>query len=215
MGLTQTLVREAARRILGSDQVVYQGQTFDLGSPFDELTVEAGLVRHNPELTGELRNVNRLREACGRKGIVHRPEDGAGKLQIELFEKTVERHLRGPVFVTRFPAEVSPLARRNDADPFVADRFELFIAGRELANGFSELNDSEEQAERFRQQARAKALGDDEAMYFDDDFIRALEYGMPPAAGLGVGIDRLIMLLTDSPSIRDVILFPHLKPEAT
>ena len=215
MGLTQTLVREAARRVLGSDQVVYQGQTFDLGSPFDELTVEAGLVRHNPELAGELRNVKRLREACGRKGIAHRPEDGAGKLQIELFEKTVERHLRGPVFVTRFPAEVSPLARRNDDDPFVADRFELFIAGRELANGFSELNDSEEQAERFRQQARAKALGDDEAMYFDDDYIRALEYGMPPAAGLGVGIDRLIMLLTDSPSIRDVILFPHLKPEAT
>ena len=215
MELTQTLVREAARRVLGNDQVDYQGQTFDLGSPFDELTVEAGLARHNPEMAGELRSVNRLREACGRKGIAHRPEDGAGKLQIELFDKTVESHLQGPVFVTRFPAEVSPLARRNDDDPFVADRFELFIGGRELANGFSELNDPEEQAERFRQQARAKALGDDEAMYFDDDYIRALEYGMPPAAGLGVGIDRLIMLLTDSPSIRDVILFPHLKPEAT
>ena len=214
MELTQTLVREAATRVLGTEQVEYQGQTYDLGAPFEVLTVEAGLVHHNLELADDLRDVNRLRKACERRGINYRAEDGAGKLQIELFEKTVENQLQGPVFVTRFPAEVSPLARRNDDDPFVADRFELFIAGREIANGFSELNDPEEQAERFRQQAHAKALGDDEAMYFDDDYIRALEYGMPPAAGLGLGIDRLIMLLTDSASIRDVILFPHLKPEA-
>ena len=215
IGLTQTLVREAARRLLGTDRVVYRDRSYDLGSPFEVLTVEAGLARHNPELADDLRNVDRLRDACERKGVAYRSEEaGAGKLQIELFEKTVERHLQGPVFVTRFPAEVSPLARRNDADPFLADRFELFIAGREIANGFSELNDPEEQAERFREQARAKALGDDEAMYFDEDYVRALEYGMPPAAGLGVGIDRLVMLLTDSPSIRDVILFPHLKPEA-
>ena len=214
MDLTQTLVREAARRLLGTDQVDYQGQTYDLGSTFEVLTVEGALVRQSPELAGVLRNVDRLREACGRIGIAHRPGDGAGKLQIELFEKTVEKNLRGPVFVTAYPAEVSPLARRNDADPFLADRFELFLAGRELANGFSELNDPEEQAERFREQVRAKSRGDDEAMYFDDDYIRALEYGMPPAAGLGVGIDRLMMLLTDSASIRDVILFPHLKAEA-
>ena len=214
MDLTQTLVREAARRLLGTDQVDYQGQTYDLGSPFEVLTVEGALVRENPELAEVPRNVDRLRETCDRQGIVHRPGDGAGKLQIELFEKTVEKHLRGPVFVTAYPSEVSPLARRNDADPFLADRFELFVAGRELANGFSELNDPEEQAERFREQVNAKAQGDDEAMYFDDDYIRALEYGMPPAAGLGLGIDRLMMLLTDSASIRDVILFPHLKPEA-
>ncbi len=214
IGLTQTLIREAARTLLGKDQVDYQGQTFDLGSPFEMLTVEAGLLRHNPELAAGVRDVGRLREVCEQKGVAHKPEYGAGKLQIELFEKSVEQHLIGPVFVTQYPAEVSPLARRNDADPFLTDRFELFIAGREIANGFSELNDPEDQAERFREQARAKALGDDEAMYFDDDYIRALEYGMPPAAGLGIGIDRLVMFLTDSASIRDVILFPHLKPES-
>ena len=214
INLTRTLVREAAGTLLGTAKVEYQGRTFDLDRPFEELTVEDALVRHNPELSGDLRSVDRLREACRRAGIGYRPEDGAGKLQIELFEKSVERHLEGPVFITRYPAEVSPLARRNDDDPFVTDRFELFIAGRELANGFSELNDPEDQAERFRQQARAKSMGDEEAMYYDGDYIRALEYGMPPAAGLGLGIDRLVMLLTDSPSIRDVILFPHLKPEA-
>lgn len=214
MNLTRTLVRDAAVRVLGAERIDYQGDTFDLGRPFEVLSVEAALQRHVPELAGGLRSVSRLREACAQRGIAHRPEDGAGKLQIELFEKTVEAHLGGPVFVTGFPAEVSPLARRNDADPFVADRFELFIAGREIANGFSELNDPEEQAERFRKQAGDRARTDDEAMYFDADYIRALEYGMPPAAGLGVGIDRLVMLLTDSPSIRDVILFPHLKPEA-
>ena len=131
-----------------------------------------------------------------------------------MFEKTVEHHLRGPLFVTQFPAEVSPLARRNDVDPFVADRFELFVAGREIANGFSELNDPEEQAKRFHEQAQAHARGDEEAMYYDNDYIRALEYGMPPAGGMGLGIDRLVMFLTDSPSIRDVVLFPHLKAEA-
>ena len=214
MELTQMLVREAASRTLGTEQVEYQGQRFDFGKPFDVLTVEEGLERHIPELAGDMRSVSRLREACEQREVPHRPEDGAGKLQIRLFEKFVEGQLQGPVFVTRFPAEVSPLSRRNDEDPFVADRFELFVSGREIANGFSELNDPEEQAERFRQQARAKALGDDEAMYFDEDYIRALEYGMPPAAGLGLGIDRLIMLLTDSPSIRDVILFPHLRPES-
>jgi len=214
IALTQTLVREIARSLLGVDVVEYQGESFDLGSPFEEQTIEAGLLQFNPDLAGDLRDAERLRRACDEKGVKHRPEYGAGKLQIELYEKTVEPHLTGPVFVTQFPAEVSPLARRNDDDPFVTDRFELIVAGREIANGFSELNDPEEQAERFRDQANAKALGDDEAMYFDEDYIRALEYGMPPAAGLGIGIDRLVMLLTDSASIRDVILFPHLRPES-
>jgi len=213
IGLTQTLVREAARLVLGTEQLVYQGERFDLGDAFEVMTVEAGLLRHNPGLGDGLRDVERLRRACDELGIKHRPEYGAGKLQIELFERTVEQHLAGPLFVTQFPAEVSPLARRNDDDPFLTDRFELFIAGREIANGFSELNDPEDQAERFREQAQAKAMGDDEAMYFDEDYIRALEYGMPPAAGLGIGIDRLVMLLTDSASIRDVVFFPHLKPE--
>ncbi len=214
LGLTQTLIREAARRVLGTDQVVYQGEAYDLAGTFDVLTIEAGLLRHNPDLDGGIRDVATLRRACERAGIEHKPEHGAGKLQIELFERTVEPHLAGPVFVTRFPAEVSPLARRTNDDPFLTDRFELFIARREIANGFSELNDPEDQAERFREQARARALGDEEAMYVDEDYIRALEYGMPPAAGLGIGIDRLVMLLTDSASIRDVVLFPHLKPEA-
>ena len=214
MRLTQTLVCEAARLVLGTDRVVYQGESYDLGSAFETLTLEAGVLEHNPELGEDLRDVERLRSVCDEKGIKHKPEYGAGKLQVELFEGTAERHLTGPVFVTQYPAEVSPLARRNDDDPFLTDRFELFVAGKEIANGFSELNDPEEQAERFREQAQAKAMGDEEAMYFDADYIRALEYGMPPAAGLGVGIDRLVMLLTNSASIRDVVLFPHLKPEA-
>jgi lysyl-tRNA synthetase class 2 len=151
---------------------------------------------------------------CSAQGIEVAPAFGTGKLQYDLFEKTVETTLRGPVFVTQYPAEVSPLARCNDSDPFVTDRFELFIAGRELANGFAELNDSEDQAARFRAQAEAKASGDEEAMFYDADYIRALEYGMPPAAGLGIGIDRLAMLFTNSPSIRDVLLFPQLKPES-
>ncbi|MEE3236485.1 MAG: amino acid--tRNA ligase-related protein, partial [Pseudomonadota bacterium] len=140
---------------------------------------------------------------------------GAGKLQIEIFEKTGETQLRQPTFVTQYPTEVSPLSRRNDMDSFVTDRFELFIGGREIANGFSELNDSEDQEARFRTQAANREAGDDEAMQFDADYIRALEYGLPPTAGLGLGIDRIVMLFTDSPSIRDVLLFPHMRPEIT
>ena len=177
-------------------------------------TFEAALQRACPELdAARLRDRAALAEACQRHGIEAHAEHGAGKLQLELFEKTVEPTLRGPVFVTGYPAEVSPLARANDADPFLTDRFELFIAGREIANGFSELNDPEEQAARFRAQVEAKAHGDEEAMFYDEDYVRALEHGMPPAGGLGIGIDRLVMLLTDSQSIRDVILFPQLKPE--
>jgi lysyl-tRNA synthetase class 2 len=215
MTLTENLVRNAALSLVGDTTVQYQGELVDLGQKFGEITVEAALQRANPELKPEnIRDRAVLASVCAQKGIDARAESGAGKLQYELFEKTVETTLRTPVFVTQFPAEVSPLARCNDADPFVTDRFELFIAGRELANGFSELNDPEEQAARFRAQVDAKAQGDEEAMFFDDDFIRALEYGMPPAAGLGLGIDRLAMLLTNSASIRDVLLFPQLKPEA-
>ena len=147
------------------------------------------------------------------KGVECSPHDGPGKLQLDLFEKTAEHALEQPTFVYAYPAEVSPLARRNDADPFVTDRFEFFVGARELANGFSELNDPEDQAERFREQAARKTAGDEEAMYYDADYIRALEYGMPPAGGCGIGIDRLMMLITDSPNIRDVILFPHLRRE--
>ena len=155
-----------------------------------------------------------LRGVCDAKNIHYQAADGAGKLQIELFEKTGEHTLIQPTFAYAYPAEVSPLSRANDADPFITDRFEFFIARRELANGFSELNDPEDQAQRFRAQLARKQAGDEEAMQYDADYVRALEYGMPPAAGLGIGVDRLVMLLTDSPSIRDVLLFPHMRPES-
>ena len=210
--LTQTLIRETTRVIHGKDLLEYQGNQFDLSGPFNVMTVEDSLIKFNSDLDrNRLRDRSYLSEICEAHGVQCRSGDGAGKLQIEIFEKTVENQLTEPVFITQYPAEVSPLARRNDDDPFLADRFEFFVAGREIANGFSELNDPEDQAGRFRKQAEAKSCGDEEAMFYDGDYIRALEYGMPPAAGLGIGIDRLVMLLTDSPSIRDVILFPQLK----
>jgi lysyl-tRNA synthetase, class II len=160
-----------------------------------------------------LRDITYLRKSCEKLGIPVNTHDGPGKLQIELFEKSAEHTFMDPTFVYAYPAEVSPLSRANDADPFLTDRFEFFIAGREIANGFSELNDAEDQAARFRAQVARKDKGDEEAMFYDADYVRALEYGMPPTAGLGVGIDRLVMFFTDSASIRDVILFPHLRPE--
>jgi lysyl-tRNA synthetase class 2 len=160
-----------------------------------------------------LRDLNYLRNFCTRLGIPFKDGDGAGKLQIEIFEKTAEHRLSQPTFVHAYPAEVSPLARRSDADPFLTDRFEFFVGGRELANGFSELNDPEDQAARFKQQSERKTAGDEEAMFYDADYIRALEYGLPPTAGLGIGVDRVVMLFTDSPSIRDVLLFPHMRLE--
>jgi len=215
MALTEKLLRSAALALTGSTSVEYQGERIDLAPPFAEITVEAALEQANPELTGaNIRDRAAVAAVCRTRGIDVAPESGVGRLQYELFEKTVEATLRGPVFVTQYPAEVSPLARCNDQDPFVTDRFELFIGGRELANGFAELNDPEEQAARFQAQAAAKAAGDEEAMFFDADYIRALEYGMPPAGGLGIGVDRLTMLLTNSPSIRDVLLFPQLKRES-
>ena len=215
MELTEKLLRTAAQTLIGTTVVEHQGERLDFGPAFAVTTFEAALERQIPGLdSAKLRDRAALAELCPQYKIEVHPGQGAGKLQLELFEKTVEPTLRGPVFVTGYPAEVSPLARASDADPFLTDRFELFVAGREIANGFSELNDPEEQAARFRAQADAKAHGDEEAMFYDEDYVRALEYGMPPAGGLGIGIDRLVMLLTNSPSIRDVLLFPQLKPEA-
>jgi lysyl-tRNA synthetase, class II len=177
--------------------------------------VEQAILERNPELDpSQLRDLAILRRACDRLAIPFSDRDGPGKLQIEIFEKTVEQTLMDPTFVYAYPVEVSPLSRCNDQDPFITDRFEFFLAGRELANGFSELNDPEDQAARFAAQVARKDKGDEEAMFYDADYVRALEYGMPPTAGLGVGIDRLVMFFTDSPSIRDVIAFPQLRPEA-
>ncbi len=214
MDMTEALLHGMADAVLGTTRVDYQGETFDFGSQFPRKTVEEVILEFNPDLDAEkLRDRDYLVGVCGKLGIPVKDSYGPGKLQIEIFEKTGEEHLRQPTFVIRYPTEVSPLSRKNDADPFVTDRFEFFIAGREIANGFSELNDSEDQADRFREQALNREGGDDEAMAFDHDYIRALEYGMPPTAGIGIGIDRLVMLLTDSPSIRDVLLFPHMRPE--
>ncbi len=214
MGLVERLMQGLAGAIAGSLQVDYQGRRFDFGQPFARLSVEEAIMARNPDFDARtIRDRDRLRAACEALGLPVAAGDGPGKLQIELFEKTCERHLEQPTFVHSYPAEVSPLARRRDGDAFVTDRFEFFVNGREIANGFSELNDPEDQAERFREQVARKEAGDQEAMLFDADYIRALEYGMPPAAGLGVGIDRLVMLLTDSPSIRDVLLFPQLRRE--
>jgi len=192
--------------------VTYQGSEYELGAPFARLTVEEAVAKFNPQADpSRFRDVAYLQSLCAELDIAVPNEAGSGKLLIEVFEKTVEHRLDQPTFITAYPAEVSPLARRSDDDPWLTDRFEFFVAGRELANGFSELNDPEDQAERFRAQVRQKSAGDEEAMFFDADYVTALEYGMPPTAGLGVGIDRLVMFLTDSPSIRDVLLFPHMR----
>ncbi len=214
MDWIEKAIRGMADAIHGGQTLTYQGREYDLARPFRRVTVEQAILDHNPGLDrARLRDGAYLREVCGTLGIPVQPHDGPGKLQIEIFEKTAEHTLYDPTFVCAYPAEVSPLSRANDQDPFLTDRFELFIAGRELANGFSELNDPEDQAARFRAQVARKDRGDEEAMFYDADYVRALEYGMPPTAGLGVGIDRLVMFFTDAPSIRDVILFPHLRPE--
>jgi lysyl-tRNA synthetase class 2 len=212
--LLESLLKSLAEALNGSCELVYQGDEIHLGEPFARMTVEEAVKEYNPDIdTDRLRDVDYLSEVCTGLGIPVMANTGSGKLLIEIFEKTVEDRLSQPTFVTGYPAEVSPLARRNSNDPWLTDRFELFIAGREIANGFSELNDPEDQAERFRAQVAQKSAGDEEAMFFDSDYITALEYGLPPTAGLGVGIDRLVMLLTDSASIRDVILFPHLREQ--
>jgi lysyl-tRNA synthetase class 2 len=215
MDLTETLLVGLTRTVTGGDAVEYQGRQIDFGGPYERLSVEDAVRRYNPRLAdADLWDADFLRSACAGLQIHTEPSWGAGRLLAELFEATVEEHLQQPIFITHYPTEVSPLSRRNDQNPEVTDRFELFICGREMANGFSELNDPEDQAERFRQQMASKDAGDLEAMHYDADYIRALEYGMPPTAGEGVGIDRLVMIYTDSPSIRDVLLFPYMRPEA-
>lgn len=216
MDLVERLIRGICDSVTETGRKVeYQGEIFDFEKPFRRVTVEDLVVEYNEGVDrAKLRDVPYLRELCGRLGIPFKETDGAGKLQTEVFEKTAEHRMIQPTFVHAYPAEVSPLARRNDNDPFLTDRFEFFVGGRELANGFSELNDAEDQAARFKQQADRKTAGDEEAMFYDADYIRALEYGLPPTAGLGIGIDRLVMVFTNSPSIRDVLLFPHMRPEA-
>jgi lysyl-tRNA synthetase class 2 len=215
MDLTEAMIRETAVAVLGLDNLSWENCTIDVGATFRRCSLADAVRERNPEIVDEeLRDVGALRAHCARLGVRFRPADGWGKLLLEIFEKTVEATLIQPTFVTGYPTEVSPLSRANDRDPEITDRFELFVGGKEIANGFSELNDPEEQAARFRAQAEALAHGDDEAMHYDADYIRALEMGLPPTGGLGVGIDRLVMLLTGSASIRDVLLFPYMKPES-
>lgn len=224
MDLTEDMLRQLARSVLGSNEVrstvkneegeVVQEKVYDFSQPFRRISVFDSILHFNPDISAEaLADESAARQIAEHLDIPLKDIWGLGKVQIEIFEKTVEHRLDDPTFVTQYPTEVSPLARRSDSDPFVTDRFEFFVGGREIANGFSELNDAEDQAARFQQQVAEKDAGDDEAMHFDADYIRALEYGLPPTAGEGIGIDRLVMLLTDSPSIRDVLLFPHMRPE--
>jgi lysyl-tRNA synthetase class 2 len=214
MVMIEAMLKGMSQSVLGDTNVTYQEESYDFSKPFDRLTVEEVIMKFNPDFDlSKIRDRDYLVKFATDLGIKIEDNYGSGKLQIEIFEKTGEAKLRRPTFVTQYPTEVSPLSRRNDNDPFVTDRFELFIGGREIANGFSELNDPEDQEERFRAQAENKAAGDDEALVYDADYIRALEYGLPPTAGLGLGIDRLVMLFTNSPSIRDVLLFPHMRPE--
>lgn len=214
MDITEELLRMLAQTILGTTQLPYQGQVFDFGKPFERLTIPQSIAKYNHDISADvLADRNKLAAYMKLKGYPVEEIWGLGRLQFELFEHTVEEKLLDPTFITEYPTEVSPLARKNDKNPEVTDRFELFVGGREIANGFSELNDPEDQAERFRAQVASKDAGDLEAMHYDADYIRSLEHGLPPTAGEGIGIDRLVMLLTDSPSIRDVILFPHMRPE--
>ena len=215
MDLTEAMLRELAEAVHGSTGMQYQGAHIDFGAPFERMSVAESVRKFNPELAdADLWDAQTLQTACAERDIHIDDAWGVGKVLTELFEATVEPHLAAPTFITAYPTEVSPLSRRNDENPLLTDRFELFVASREIANGFSELNDPEDQAARFKEQVAQKDAGDLEAMHFDADYIRALEYGMPPTAGEGIGIDRLVMLFTDSASIRDVLLFPYMRPEA-
>ncbi|MBS1198346.1 MAG: Lysyl-tRNA synthetase, class-2 [Proteobacteria bacterium] len=214
MDFTEGLLRHAAREALDTEVFVYQGRELDLSKPFHRLTMVDAVKKYCPQYSdAQLNDAAWLREQLTARKVQVKPEMGLGSLQLLFFEETAESQLWEPTFIIDYPVEVSPLARASDANPEITERFELFIVGREIANGFSELNDPEDQAARFQAQAKAKDAGDEEAMYYDADFIRALEYGLPPTGGCGIGIDRLIMLLTDAPAIRDVILFPQMRPE--
>ncbi|AXK71813.1 lysine--tRNA ligase [Lysobacter sp. TY2-98] len=214
MDLTEDVIRHCAQDVLGTTSIEWEGAPIDLGPRFRRWSMTDAVLEHNPDIAREdLRDLEKMRQHCARLRIQIKPSYGWGKLLLEIFEKTVEHTLVQPTFITDHPVEVSPLARANDVDPELTDRFELFVGGKELANGFSELNDPEDQAARFQAQVDAKEGGDDEAMHYDSDYIRALEVGLPPTGGLGIGIDRLVMLLTDRASIRDVLLFPYMRPE--
>ncbi|PIQ43925.1 MAG: lysine--tRNA ligase [Gammaproteobacteria bacterium CG11_big_fil_rev_8_21_14_0_20_46_22] len=214
MAICETMLRGLVESVTGKTTLDYQGDTFDFAKPFRRMSVSDAVLHYNPDIKAcDIQKLDAMKAHAKRLKIKLEDSWGLGRIHIEIFEETAEHQLKQPTFITQYPAEMSPLARRNDENPEITDRFELFIAGRELANSFSELNDAEDQAERFKAQMAAKASGDDEAMAYDEDYVTALEYGMPPAAGVGIGIDRLVMLLTDSPSIRDVILFPHMRPK--
>jgi lysyl-tRNA synthetase class 2 len=215
MDFTESCIREVTIAALGNARLEYQGRELDFGKPFQRLTIIGAIQKYAPQYSlAELNDSAFLRIELKKFGAKAFDHAGLGSLQLSLFEETAEAQLWEPTYIIDYPAEVSPLARASDNNPEITERFELFVVGRELANGFSELNDAEDQAARFHAQVAAKEAGDDQAMYYDADFIRALECGMPPTGGCGIGIDRLVMLLTDSPSIRDVILFPHMRPEA-
>lgn len=216
MNLTEDMLRNLCQDVLGTTTVAYQDSEYDFAKPFIRMSVFESILHFNDDIKAEeLNNIEGARMIAEKKGIPLKDSYGLGKVQIEIFEKTVEHLLDQPTFITEYPTEVSPLARRSNDNPFVTDRFEFFVGGREIANGFSELNDPEDQAERFKAQVAEKDAGDDEAMHYDEDYVRALEHGLPPTAGQGIGIDRLVMLLTNSPSIRDVLLFPHMRKEST
>lgn len=213
MDFTEQVLRHAAQAVCGTTQLTYQGKPVDLSQPFARLTIAQAVEQYAGVSADQARDADHLRQRLQSRGVTPMAHWGLPELQFALFEEVVEEQLWQPTFIMDHPVAVSPLARASDADPGVTERFELYITGREIANAFSELNDAEEQARRFNQQAQAKDAGDEEAMYYDADFIRALEYGMPPTAGCGIGLDRLVMLLTDAASIRDIILFPALRHE--
>lgn len=216
MNFTEEMMRFLAQEVLGTMIIKYQGNEYDFAKPFKRMTVKESILFFNPQITtSELEDLELAKKTAAKLNISVQDTYGLGKVLIEIFEKTVEQKLLEPIFITEYPIEVSPLSRRNDQNPFFADRFEFFVGGQEQGNGFSELNDPEDQAARFKEQAKAHGSGDQEAMRYDEDYVAALEYGLPPTAGEGIGIDRLAMLFTDSPSIRDVILFPLLRPQNT
>jgi lysyl-tRNA synthetase class 2 len=212
MNLTEELLRTMSQELLGTTDIKYQDDVYDFGKPFVRMTVIEAILHYNSEINeSDLHALDKIRVIAKNLDIHIKDSFGIGKIQIEIFEKTAEHQLKDPTFITAYPTEVSPLARKNDANSEITDRFELFIGGREIANGFSELNDAEDQADRFNKQVAEKEAGDNEAMHYDSDYITALEYGLPPTAGEGIGIDRLVMLLANKASIRDVLLFPQMR----